>query len=177
MKLDSQYIPVYRHQEFQFPLLDAAHCGTESKHQVSNGSLIGLFSLILSHFTRILNLVPHNNTIRVKERYGCHLRLGAHFQSQDALRTTKETKTLDACIGLPPSWDGGTCASIATRSSRPKVISPDIMSPETRAMSPENNHHVARNSVLQWNPAITKCHGTEKNVCYSGVFVIAKTPL
>ena len=20
---------------------------------------------------------------------------------------------------------------------------------------------------LQWNPAITKCHGTEKNVCYS----------
>ena len=58
----------YRHQEFQFPLLDAAHCGTESEHQVSNGSLIGLFSLfILSHFTRILNLVPHNNTIRVKE--------------------------------------------------------------------------------------------------------------
>ena len=30
---------------------------------------------------------------------------------------------------------------------------------------------------LQWNPAITKCHGTEKNVRYSGVFVIAKTPL
>ena len=32
-------------------------------------------------------------------------------------------------------------------------------------------------SELQWNPAITKCHGTEKNVRYSGVFVIAKTPL
>ena len=30
---------------------------------------------------------------------------------------------------------------------------------------------------VQWNPAITKCHGTEKNVRYSGVFVIAKTPL
>ena len=25
---------------------------------------------------------------------------------------------------------------------------------------------------LQWNPAITKCHGTEKNVRYSRVFVI-----
>ena len=32
-------------------------------------------------------------------------------------------------------------------------------------------------SQLQWNPAITKCHGTEKNVRYTGVFVIAKTPL
>ena len=31
--------------------------------------------------------------------------------------------------------------------------------------------------IVQWNPAITKCHGTEKNVRYSGVFVIAKTPL
>ena len=30
---------------------------------------------------------------------------------------------------------------------------------------------------VQWNPAITKCHGTEKIVRYSGVFVIAKTPL
>ena len=30
---------------------------------------------------------------------------------------------------------------------------------------------------VQWNPAITKCHVTEKNVRYSGVFVIAKTPL
>ena len=31
---------------------------------------------------------------------------------------------------------------------------------------------------LQWNPAITKCHGTEKNVRYSRVFVVAaKTPL
>ena len=29
----------------------------------------------------------------------------------------------------------------------------------------------------QWNPAITKCQGTEKNLRYSGVFVIAKTPL
>ena len=31
--------------------------------------------------------------------------------------------------------------------------------------------------IIQWNPAITKCHGTEKSVRYSGVFVIAKTPL
>ena len=29
----------YRHQEFQFPLLDAAHCGTESEHQVSPADL------------------------------------------------------------------------------------------------------------------------------------------
>ena len=26
-------------------------------------------------------------------------------------------------------------------------------------------------------PLKTKCHGTEKNVFYNGVFVIAKTPL
>ena len=26
---------------------------------------------------------------------------------------------------------------------------------------------------MQWHPAITNCHGTEKNVCYSRVFVIA----
>ena len=32
-------------------------------------------------------------------------------------------------------------------------------------------------SEVQWNPAITKCHGTEKTVRYSGVFAIAKTPL
>ena len=35
--------------------------------------------------------------------------------------------------------------------------------------------HVSNN--LQWNPAKMKCHGTEKNVRYGGVFVIAKTPL
>ena len=32
-------------------------------------------------------------------------------------------------------------------------------------------------SIIQWNLAITKCHGTEKNVRHSGIFVIAKTPL
>ena len=32
-------------------------------------------------------------------------------------------------------------------------------------------------AVVQWLPAITKCHRTEKNVGYSEVFVIAKTPL
>ena len=32
-------------------------------------------------------------------------------------------------------------------------------------------------SMLQWNPTITKCHGTKKNVCYIRVFVIVKTQL
>ena len=39
------------------------------------------------------------------------------------------------------------------------------------------NNNECFSNLLQWNPAITKCHGTEKNVRYSGVFVIAKTPL
>ena len=47
----------YRHQEFQFPVLDIVHCETKSEHQVSNDSLIGLFPFfILSPFTRILEL-------------------------------------------------------------------------------------------------------------------------
>ena len=47
---------LYRHQEFQFPLLDPAHCGTESEQQVSNASLILLFSLfILYPFMQILD--------------------------------------------------------------------------------------------------------------------------
>ena len=37
--------------------------------------------------------------------------------------------------------------------------------------------NVDKKTKVQWNPAITKCHGTEKNVRYRGVFVIAKTPL
>ena len=37
----------YGHHEFQFPLLDTAHCVAENQHQVSNGSLIGLFSLFI----------------------------------------------------------------------------------------------------------------------------------
>ena len=46
-----------RHQESQFPLVDAAHCGTESEQQVSNGSLIRFLSLfILSPFTWMLEL-------------------------------------------------------------------------------------------------------------------------
>ena len=40
----------YRHQEFQFPLWCAAHLGTESEHQVLNGSHIFV------SFTRILLL-------------------------------------------------------------------------------------------------------------------------
>ena len=39
-----------RHQEFQFPLLGRAHCGTECEHQVLNGSRIFI------SFTRILEL-------------------------------------------------------------------------------------------------------------------------
>ena len=35
----------------------------------------------------------------MRQRYGCHSRLGAHFLFQDALCTTKET--LDACIKVP----------------------------------------------------------------------------
>ena len=34
----------------------------------------------------------------MRQGYGCHSRLGAHCLSQDALRSTKETETLDACI-------------------------------------------------------------------------------
>ena len=47
---------LYRHQEFQFPLFDAVHCGTESEHQLSYGSLIELSSvlLVLFPFTQIL---------------------------------------------------------------------------------------------------------------------------
>ena len=56
---------VYRHQEI------------ESEHQLSNGSLTGLFSLfILSHFTWILEL--DTNIPLKKWRYDCHSRLGAH---------------------------------------------------------------------------------------------------
>ena len=33
------------------------------------------------------------------------------------------------------------------RSSRPKVISPEVMFPETRVMSPEIHGHVARNFI------------------------------
>ena len=61
-------LAVYKHQEFQFPLLDAAHCGTESEHQASNGSLIGLFSLLSCLLLReYWNFVPNNNNIPVKE--------------------------------------------------------------------------------------------------------------
>ena len=35
------------------------------------------------------------------------------------------------------------------------------------------NRSARTNLEIQWNPAVTKCHGTEKNVRYSGVFVIA----
>ena len=38
--------------------------------------------------------------------------------------------------------------SVALRSSRPKVISPEVMSPETRVMSPEIYSDVARNFIM-----------------------------
>ena len=38
----------------------------------------------------------------------------------------------------------GACTH-GLRSSRPKVISPEVMSPETRVMLPEIHSHVARN--------------------------------
>ena len=56
------------------------------------------------------------------------------------------------------------------------------LSRAARGMSlwaPDTNE-TSRNTCnwrVPWNPAITKCHGTEKNVRYSGVFVIAKTTL
>ena len=56
----------YRHQKFQFPLLDAFHCGTESDH--SNGSLIGSFSLfILFPLHEYWNLKPNDNNTQIKE--------------------------------------------------------------------------------------------------------------
>ena len=54
--------------KFQFPLMDAVHCGTEIEHQVFNGSLIRLFpysSCLLLH--EYWNLVPNNNNTQVKE--------------------------------------------------------------------------------------------------------------
>ena len=38
-------------------------------------------------------------------------------------------------------------------------------------------HLVRINLTIQWNPAMTKCHDAERIVCYSGVFIIVKTPL
>ena len=49
MQSDDEMNP-YRHQEFQFKLLEALHYGTESKHLVSKGNLIGLLSLFLYPF-------------------------------------------------------------------------------------------------------------------------------
>ena len=108
------FVCVYRHQEFQFPLLDAAHCGTESEHQVSNGSLIGLFSLfVFSPFTRMLELCTKSYQCSRKEDkdmaaiqdFRCSLSV-----PWCRLRTTQETETLDACIrmermiSLSSSW-------------------------------------------------------------------------
>ena len=46
----------------------------------------------------------------------------------------------------------GTCTH-GLRSSRPKVITPEVMSPETRVMLPEIHSHVARNfKILKVTP-------------------------
>ena len=50
----------YRHQEFQFPLWYAGHLGTESEHQVLNGSHIFV------SFTRMVLLCGTKSNIRVK---------------------------------------------------------------------------------------------------------------
>ena len=34
---------------------------------------------------------------------------------------------------------------------------------------------VIAKDTVQWHPAVTTCHSTEKKVCYRGVFVIAQT--
>ena len=54
--------PLYRHQEFQFLLLDAVQCGTESEHQVLNDSHIFV------SFTEILLLFG------TKFQYSCKRR-------------------------------------------------------------------------------------------------------
>ena len=61
-------------------------------------ALSQLFSLfILYSFTQVLELSTKcmiTIFTERRQRYGCHLRLGAHFLSQDGMRTTKETETL-----------------------------------------------------------------------------------
>ena len=52
-----------------------------------------------------------------------------------------------------------------------------LIAPKKSCHNEINSQSLTLVKKIQWNPAITKCHGTEKNVRYSGVFVIAKTPL
>ena len=61
----------YRHQEFQFILLDAVHCGTESKHQVLNDSHIFV------SFTGILLLLG------TKFQYSCKRRHDEEGEQSD----------------------------------------------------------------------------------------------
>ena len=92
----------YRHQEFQFLLLDAVHCGTESEHHVLN------YSHIFVSFTGILILFG------TKFQYSCKRRQDEEGKQFDkaairdlvlsfcptmrSVQQTKETETLDACI-------------------------------------------------------------------------------
>ena len=70
----------HRHREFQFPLWYAVHLGTESEHQVLNGSHIFV------SITRVLLLFGTNIRVKGDEmkkenniRLGCHKRLGAYL--------------------------------------------------------------------------------------------------
>ena len=58
---------------------------------------------------------------------------------------------------LPP---GGALSAL--RSSRPKVISPEVMSPETRVMSPEIYSHVAR-YLESYRPEFQNAQKDSKN--------------
>ena len=64
---------------------------------------------------------------------------------------------------------------IGSITSQAEVITPDQMEYLwENGFLGSDMPELLRNTI-QWNPAITKCHGTEKYVHYSGVF--AKTPL
>ena len=74
----------------------AQKVGTKSLMEAFSDCFPSLSCLLLREYW---NLLTTNNNIRVKEtRCGCHSRLGAHFPFQDALRTTKETETLDVYV-------------------------------------------------------------------------------
>ena len=91
----------YRHQEFQFPLLDAEHCGTESEDPVLNGSHIFISLREYWYYNMVLNSnihVKENKMKRETIQQGCHLTVGAHFLSPNVLQHTEKTETLDAVI-------------------------------------------------------------------------------
>ena len=72
---------LYRHQEFQFLLLDAVHCGTESEHQVLNDSHIFvsftrislLFGTKFQYSCKGDKMKRENNPIRLPLETWCSL--------------------------------------------------------------------------------------------------------